>query len=310
MPTSFPDLFQSLCNPFRKEEIKVRKQAGRDLQYVTARTVMNRLDEVLGPENWWDEYQDIGDTSAICRLTICLPDGSVITKCDAGGAAGMQDAGDDDKSILSDAFKRAAVKFGVGRHLYRDGVPSFGDVGWKKGPGPGKDPEVIPDSHSGLPPDCPVNGRVLFGRLKQAEQADGRPLVKIVSDQAAKIGIKGRMVDWTPAQIRWAWDFLHRELTTADLIGETIPSLRMRLYDTVREAVRIYMGPEFDKLDEDARKREVKKQINEYLNSISPGEVIESLADLKDKAQIDKLIGLGQRTLDALNHDPSQDGVI
>ena len=37
----------------------------------------------------------------------------------------MSDSGDDDKSGYSDAFKRAAVKFGVGRYLYRDGVPSF-----------------------------------------------------------------------------------------------------------------------------------------------------------------------------------------
>jgi hypothetical protein len=37
----------------------------------------------------------------------------------------MSDPGDDDKSGYSDAFKRAAVKFGVGRHLYGDGVVSY-----------------------------------------------------------------------------------------------------------------------------------------------------------------------------------------
>src|SRR5206468_2281753 len=61
----------------------------------------------------------------LCRLTIRLPDGSELTKCDAGGYAGMADSGDDDKSGYSDAFKRAAVKFGVARYLYRDGVPTF-----------------------------------------------------------------------------------------------------------------------------------------------------------------------------------------
>ena len=60
----------------------------------------------------------------ICRLTIRLPDGTTLTKSDAGGYAGMADSGDDDKSGFSDAFKRAAVKFGVGRYLYRDGVPA------------------------------------------------------------------------------------------------------------------------------------------------------------------------------------------
>lgn len=122
--TRYPDLFTELCAEFSPHEIKQRKQAGRVMDYVTARTVMNRLDEVLGPENWHDEYTP-GEHSVLCKLTIILPDGSKLTKCDAGGYAGMADEGDDDKSGYSDAFKRAAVKFGVGRHLYKDGVPCF-----------------------------------------------------------------------------------------------------------------------------------------------------------------------------------------
>src|SRR5207253_6216353 len=94
------------------------------LHYITARTAMNRLDSVLGPENWWDDFVPL-ENSVTCRLTIRLPDGSTVTKADAGGYAGMADQGDDDKSGFSDAFKRAAAKFGVARYLYRDGVPAF-----------------------------------------------------------------------------------------------------------------------------------------------------------------------------------------
>ena len=89
---------------------------------------MNRLDEVLGPENWWDDFVPL-EHSVICRLTIRLPDGTILTKCDAGGYAGLADPGDDDKSGFADAFKRTAVKFGVGRYLYRDGVPRFSSAG-------------------------------------------------------------------------------------------------------------------------------------------------------------------------------------
>lgn len=117
-------IFAALAAPIDPRDIKTRRQGGRDLSYITARTVMNRLDDVLGPDGWWDEYQPL-DHSVICKLTIRLPDGSIITKSDAGGCAGMADAGDDDKSGFSDAFKRAAVKFGIGRHLYGDGVPAF-----------------------------------------------------------------------------------------------------------------------------------------------------------------------------------------
>src|SRR3954470_9918119 len=122
--TQHPDLFAALAAPFESHETKIRSQTGRQLHYITARTAMNRLDNVLGPENWWDEYVP-SENSVLCRLTIRMPDGSTLTKCDAGGYAGMADSGDDDKSGYSDSFKRAAVKFGVARYLYRDGVPTF-----------------------------------------------------------------------------------------------------------------------------------------------------------------------------------------
>src|SRR5262245_28310598 len=122
--TQHPDLFAALAAPFDPDEVRVRSQAARQLHYVTARTVMNRLDDVLGPENWWDDFVPL-EHSVMCRLTIRLPDGSILTKSDAGGYAGMADPGDDDKSGFADAFKRAAVKFGVGRYLYRDGIPRF-----------------------------------------------------------------------------------------------------------------------------------------------------------------------------------------
>lgn len=126
--TEHPDIFSQLAAPFRLDEVKILSKSGRNMFYITARTVMNRLDEVLGPENWWDRYVP-GENSVMCEITIRLPDGSTLTKSDAGGYAGMADQGDDDKSGYSDGFKRTAVKFGVGRHLYGDGVPSFVDMG-------------------------------------------------------------------------------------------------------------------------------------------------------------------------------------
>lgn len=122
-PTKWSTLWNDLSAQFAGGEVKRRSQAGRQFSYVTARTVMNRLDVVLGPENWWDEYQPI-EHAVVCRLYVRLPDGQVLCKQDVGGNAGMSDQGDDEKSGFSDAFKRAAVKFGVGRYLYGDGVAS------------------------------------------------------------------------------------------------------------------------------------------------------------------------------------------
>src|SRR3954471_118432 len=92
--TGYPQLFTRLAAPFKGGEVKTRPQGGRQLQYITARTVMNRLDEVLGPENWWDEYHPL-EHSVLCKLSIRMPDGTVLTKSDAGGCAGMTDQGDD-----------------------------------------------------------------------------------------------------------------------------------------------------------------------------------------------------------------------
>ena len=163
--TQHPDLFAALAAPFDPDEVKLRSQAGRQLHYVTARTVMNRLDDVLGPENWWDDFVPL-EHSVICRLTIRLPDGTVLTKSDAGGYAGMADPGDDDKSGFADAFKRAAVKFGVGRYLYRDGIPKFARESLK---GRG-DLEAQPaDAPGGSDPGCNYDGSATPPAPRRAE---------------------------------------------------------------------------------------------------------------------------------------------
>ncbi|WP_240907324.1 Rad52/Rad22 family DNA repair protein [Paludisphaera rhizosphaerae] len=119
------EFFAKLAFPFDPEQVKTRKQGNIELAYVTARTVMNRLDEVAGPWGWEDRYER-HDNAWLCRLTLWLPDGSTLTKEGIGGESrNMQDSSDVEKSGESDAFKRAAVKFGIGRYLYDDGVPKW-----------------------------------------------------------------------------------------------------------------------------------------------------------------------------------------
>jgi hypothetical protein len=118
MATRYLELFSALAAPFPEEEVKVfppsaGKMAGK--RYVTVRTVQNRLDDVLGPESWWDDYRPTGrHESQHCRLTIRLPDGSILTKSDAGGESAVLDDENGPKAVVSDALKRAAVKFGIG----------------------------------------------------------------------------------------------------------------------------------------------------------------------------------------------------
>jgi hypothetical protein len=129
MGTKYPEIFAALAAPFDSGEVKQRSEGGRTMRYITARTARNRLDDVIGPENWSDDpipYMD-GTGSFLCKLTITLPDGTKVTKSGVGGgkARGNQAGPSPPKDSESDAFKRAAEKFGIARYLYRDGVPKF-----------------------------------------------------------------------------------------------------------------------------------------------------------------------------------------
>jgi hypothetical protein len=88
------------------------------LAFVDCRTIQDRLDDVLGVAGWQDSYRVLPDGSVMCRLR-CFIGGQWITKSDVGGQSEQADGGDRMKAAVSDALKRCAVKFGVGRFLYR-----------------------------------------------------------------------------------------------------------------------------------------------------------------------------------------------
>lgn len=110
---------------FAPDEIRFLPRNVRDgralaLAYLTARAVMDRLDTVLGIDCWRDEYTHLPNGSVMCALSVRFdPEGDWITKSDVGGESEQPDESDRQKAAISDALKRAAVKFGVGRYLYQ-----------------------------------------------------------------------------------------------------------------------------------------------------------------------------------------------
>ena len=99
--------------PFSKSELKWRQgRGGMQLAYIDARCAMKRLDDVVGIDGWQDSYKSL-DGRTVCELSLKI-NGVWITKTDGAGDTNIEGA----KGGLSDAFKRAAVKFGVGRYLY------------------------------------------------------------------------------------------------------------------------------------------------------------------------------------------------
>src|SRR6187402_3454549 len=116
-------LTAALAGPFEPREVKFKPQMVKNnrclaMAYIDARLIQDRLDEVLGVENWEDGYKILPDGSVMCRLRLKLGD-RWITKTDVGSPSEQPDVGDRLKAAFSDALKRAAVKFGIGRYLYR-----------------------------------------------------------------------------------------------------------------------------------------------------------------------------------------------
>lgn len=111
---------EKLGAPFSPERVHWRvgslsgdKTRGLALAYIDARDVQDRLDEVVGPERWRNRYEFHGDR-IICELELRCEE-EWVYKSDGAGTTDIEG----EKGGLSDAFKRAAVHWGIGRYLYR-----------------------------------------------------------------------------------------------------------------------------------------------------------------------------------------------
>lgn len=221
-------LTQALAAPFELEEVKFKPQVIKGnramaLAYIDARVIQDRLDEVLGVEGWQDEYTRLEDGSVICKLRLRLGN-EWITKMDVGSPSEQPDGGDRTKAAFSDALKRAAVKFGIGRYLYRlpqvwcdydpqkkqfTRTPTLPAWAQPKKAVAGKvEPkEEKPAARGALPAD----GRELAQRLrdyddKLAKQGICEPgaLVQHVTQEGVKAGYGADLTSWSSAAIEFA----------------------------------------------------------------------------------------------------------
>jgi hypothetical protein len=116
----------ALADPFAASDVEWRMQScgktrdgkfwGKCLAYITNRAIMERLDDVCGPENWRNEYAAApGATSGIlCGIGIQIDAGQWVTKWDGAEETDIEHV----KGGLSNAMKRAGVQWGIGRYLY------------------------------------------------------------------------------------------------------------------------------------------------------------------------------------------------
>lgn len=107
--------------------VQQAKEYGTSLvAYVDARDVEDTLDKVVGPDKWQCEYTE-ATGQMICRIGILCGD-QWVWKSDGGSESNIEKA----KGLLSDSFKRAGVKWGIGRFLYRLKVIKLPSIkGWQ-----------------------------------------------------------------------------------------------------------------------------------------------------------------------------------
>lgn len=114
-----------LSKPFAPEDLEWRLQQteangawGIAVPYVTNRAIQARLDDVVGPDGWYNEYKPwhgAGKKEAqLCGISIYFPERGFITKWDGAEDSDIEPV----KGGLSDSMKRAAVQWGIGRCLY------------------------------------------------------------------------------------------------------------------------------------------------------------------------------------------------
>lgn len=129
------NFFEEFGKPFaakdvlwRLQSVNEEKKCGRAIPYLDARAIADRLDAVVGQGHWRNTYTQWHDstyrsknksaqkTSQLC--TISIYDDELKQWIDKTDGAEDSDT-EPIKGGLSDAFKRAAVRWNIGRYLYR-----------------------------------------------------------------------------------------------------------------------------------------------------------------------------------------------
>ena len=107
-----------LKDPFPVEKVKYRQgPGGKQLAYIDARDVADRLDEVVGQAFWQNRYTCVNGVT-VCEIGLKV-DGEWTWKSDGAPETTIEA----EKGALSDAFKRAGVKWGIARYLYDEAPP-------------------------------------------------------------------------------------------------------------------------------------------------------------------------------------------
>jgi hypothetical protein len=214
-------VMEALKAPIPPDQIAWRKiEGGGEAPYIKDETVMEWLDSAVGPEGWETQIL-MADDHVLCRLMITLPSGRKLTRDGIGGYS--EDRSDRPvkqsmkvKGGATDALKRAASLFGVGRQIKEDAracrdhqssAPRRDSPPAPRRDSPparqeSRETRPAPSSsggqaQGGYPPAQwpPKTGKQLWGWSSQNQRVDE------VNEIGKEFGFPKRMVEWTDSQV-------------------------------------------------------------------------------------------------------------
>lgn len=218
--------------------------------YVTNRAIQARLDAVVGPGNWQNEFRPGPDGGVMCGLSLRV-DGEWITKWDGAENTEIEKI----KGGFSGSMKRAAVQWGIGRYLYALDE-TFANVhqngrfrGKVKGKGPGDDkpfrwdPPALPAW--ALPDGTP---QPQAERVPEAQASDPRRLAYIrtvgpMVPEDAKIKAGGKMHNLR-AYVREHWETIKERDDAAQAVVKVVEKATGISFDSPWDAEPAESGPD------------------------------------------------------------------
>ena len=111
-----PLLKKQIPSQWRVQSFSKKKAIATVMAYIDQRDVMDVLDAHC-EYGWQKKYEEISG-NLFCYIGINMPDGTIHWRSDCG----VESQADKEKGQASDAAKRAAVNWGIGRFLYEMGV--------------------------------------------------------------------------------------------------------------------------------------------------------------------------------------------
>ena len=119
------ELGQPMGFKWRIQSVSKNYSSATCVAYIDARDCQDLLDKVCGPENWQADYKEVKG-NLYCGVGIFI-NNQWVFKWDCGTESNTEK----EKGEASDAFKRACVKWGIGRFLYTLGI-QYVDTNEKK----------------------------------------------------------------------------------------------------------------------------------------------------------------------------------